>query len=62
MNFTNTPSRYGSLSIALHWLTFLLLVGVYSCIELRELFPKGSDPRNVLKAWHYLFTLPSTLS
>lgn len=53
MGLTNTPDRYGTLSIVLHWLMFLLLVGVYSCIELRELFPKGSDPRNALKAWHF---------
>ena len=59
MGLTNTSDRYGSLSIALHWLMFLLLVGVYSCIELRELFPKGSDPRNALKAWH--FTLGLTI-
>ncbi|HEY6130627.1 MAG TPA: cytochrome b [Halioglobus sp.] len=57
MNLTNTPDRYGSLSIVLHWMMFLLLVGVYSCIELRELFPKGSDPRNALKAWHFTLGL-----
>jgi cytochrome b561 len=57
MGLTNTSSRYGTLSIALHWLMFLLLLGVYGCMELRELFPKGSDPRNALKAWHYTLGL-----
>jgi cytochrome b561 len=57
MGLTNTSDRYGSLSIALHWLMFLLLVGVYSCIELRELYPKGSDLRNALKAWHFTLGL-----
>lgn len=57
MGLTNTKYRYGNLSIALHWLMFLLLVGVYACIELRELFPKGSDPRNALKAWHFTLGL-----
>ena len=57
MGMTNTAVRYGSLSIALHWLMFLLLVGVYSCIELRELYPKGSDLRNALKAWHFTLGL-----
>jgi cytochrome b561 len=57
MGLTNTTVRYGTLSIGLHWLMFLLLVGVYSCIELRELFPKDSDPRNALKAWHFTLGL-----
>lgn len=59
MNLTNTTARYGTLSMAFHWLMLLLLIGVYSCIELRELYPKGSDPRNALKAWH--FTLGLTI-
>ena len=57
MGMTSTTHRYGNLSIALHWLMFLLLVGVYACIELRELFPKGSDPRNALKDWHFTLGL-----
>jgi cytochrome b561 len=57
MGLSNTNDRYGSLSIAMHWLMFLLLVGVYACIELRELYPKGSDPRNALKAWHFTLGL-----
>jgi superoxide oxidase len=57
MGFTNSSSRYGSLSIAMHWLMFLLLVAVYACIELREFYPKGSDLRNALKAWHFTLGL-----
>jgi cytochrome b561 len=53
----NTNERYGSLSITMHWLMLLLLVAVYACIELRELFPKGSDPREALKTWHYMLGL-----
>lgn len=53
----NTEERYGSLSIAMHWLMLLLMVAVYACIELRELFPKGSDPREALKTWHYMLGL-----
>ncbi|MEO8159289.1 MAG: cytochrome b [Betaproteobacteria bacterium] len=53
----NGVHRYGSLSIALHWLMLLLLVAVYACIELRELFPKGSDTREALKAWHFMLGL-----
>lgn len=54
MNWKNTTSRYGSLSIGIHWLMLLLFIGVYACIELRELYPKGSDPREALKTWHFM--------
>jgi cytochrome b561 len=57
MNIRNTTDRYGSLSIALHWVMVLLLIAVYACIELREFFPKGSDPRNALKTWHFMLGL-----
>jgi cytochrome b561 len=36
---------------------FLLLVAVYSCIELREIYPKGSEPRETLKTWHFMLGL-----
>jgi cytochrome b561 len=49
--------RYGKLTIALHWFMFALLAAVYACIELRELFPRGSDPRNLLKTWHFMLGL-----
>lgn len=57
MSWKNTNQRYGSLSIALHWLMFLLMVAVYATIELRELFPKGSDPREAMKALHFMLGL-----
>ncbi|MBS1158572.1 MAG: cytochrome b561 [Proteobacteria bacterium] len=57
MNWRNTTERYGSLSIGLHWLMLLVLAAVYACIELREFFPKGSDPREALKAWHFMLGL-----
>lgn len=57
MNWRNTTDRYGSLSIGLHWLMLLLLAAVYACIELHELFPKGSDPREALKTWHFMLGL-----
>lgn len=57
MNWRNTTVRYGALSIGLHWLMLLLLAAVYACIELRELFPKGSDPRQALKTWHFMLGL-----
>lgn len=42
MTWKNTNSRYGTLSITLHWLMFILMVAVYASIELRELFPKAA--------------------
>jgi cytochrome b561 len=57
MHFLNTESRYGSLSIALHWFMLLLLAAVYACIELRGNFPKGSDVREGLKTWHFMLGL-----
>lgn len=52
-----TGPRYGALTIGLHWLMLVLIVAVYACIELRELFPKGSDPRELLKTWHFMLGL-----
>jgi cytochrome b561 len=43
--------------MGLHWLMLLLLVAVYACIDLREIYPKGSDPREALKAWHFMLGL-----
>ena len=57
MSLLNTSRRYGSLSIALHWLMLAVLAAVYLCIELREYFPKGSDAREALKVWHNMLGL-----
>lgn len=43
--------------IAIHWLTFLLIAAVFATIELRVYFPKGSDPRDQLKALHFMLGL-----
>jgi cytochrome b561 len=50
-------TRYHKLSIGLHWLMLLLLIAVYATIELREIFPKGSDPRKAMKMWHFMLGL-----
>lgn len=57
MKMRNATDRYGTLSIALHWLMLLILVAVYACIELREFYPKGSDIREGLKSWHFMLGL-----
>jgi len=53
MSRIDTKDRYSSVSIGLHWLMVLLIAAVYACIELRGIFPKGSDIREGLKAWHF---------
>ncbi len=57
MNGNTVKPAYSSASIAMHWLMFLLLAGVYICIELHEVYPKGSDPREALKKWHFTLGL-----
>lgn len=54
---TVSDARYHKLSIGLHWLMLFLLIAVYATIELRELFPKGSDPRKAMKMWHFMLGL-----
>lgn len=51
------PDKYHRATIALHWLMLLLLIAVYATIELRELFPRGSDPRKAMKVWHFMLGL-----
>lgn len=57
MQVTQNSNRYSAISVAMHWLMFLLMVAVYACIELREIYPKGSDPREALKMWHFMLGL-----
>jgi cytochrome b561 len=57
MTATQAHTRYSRLSIFLHWAMLLLITAVYSCILLRELFPRGSDLREGLKMWHFMLGL-----
>ncbi len=57
MQWFNNRERYGALSIAMHWLMLLLMVAVYVCADLREIFPKGSDLRDGMKVWHNMLGL-----
>ncbi len=50
-------SRYHTLSIALHWLMFLLLAAAYAFIELRGIYDKGSVPRETMKSLHFTLGL-----
>ena len=57
MPWKNSESRYSTMSIALHWLMLVLLVLVYSTIEFRGIFPKGSGGRTLIKEMHFMFGL-----
>ena len=54
---SSTGNRYHRFTIGVHWLTLMLLVAVYALIELREIYPKGSDPRETMKLWHNMLGL-----
>jgi len=52
MTNQNANARYTSLSIALHWLTLLLMVAIYVAIELHESLPRGHALRRPMEDWH----------
>jgi len=53
----NTASGYGRPAIAFHWLMLLVIAAAYASMELKGLFPKGSEGREAMAAWHYLLGL-----
>lgn len=46
-------AKYSKVSIALHWLMLIVIVATYAFIELRGLFPKGTDNREFMKMIHF---------
>lgn len=57
MTAATNRERFHPLSIGAHWLTLLLLVAVYALIELKGVFPKGSEARELAKTWHAMLGL-----
>ena len=53
----SAPLRYSPALVALHWFMALLLVAVYASIELRVLFAKGTETRELMKALHFMLGL-----
>jgi len=53
MSYLNTEQRYGTLSIALHWLMFVLMAAVFATVELHDNYPKGDPMRGLLMVWHF---------
>lgn len=52
-----TTQRYGKLSITMHWLMLALFIGVYGCIEIKGLLPRGGNLRSLFLGLHGLFGL-----
>ncbi len=46
-------TRYSRLTIAIHWLTLLVMIATFATIELRVLFAKGTWAREEIKGWHF---------
>jgi cytochrome b561 len=55
MNSDSVPQRYAKLSITLHWLMLALFAGVYACIEIKGLLPRGHILKGPLLGTHALF-------
>ncbi len=49
----SSSKRYSSLTISLHWLMLLLIIASYTFILIRTEFPKGSEPRALVKMLHF---------
>ena len=47
-------TKFNPIIIALHWFMLLLIVAVYVFMEFRGIFPKGSEPREFMKALHFM--------
>ncbi len=57
MSLKNTENRYGSLSIKMHWLMFILIAATFTFIECRVFFEKGTEMRDLFKMWHFMLGL-----
>lgn len=51
MSMLNTTDRYGTLSLVMHWLTALLMVGVYLLINLHDWLGRTPTAR-AMEEWH----------
>jgi len=53
MAFLNSKERYGTIAIALHWITFLVMAAMFASVELHDHFPKGDPLRGLLMRMHF---------
>lgn len=52
MNNPSQQQKYAPVSIALHWITVILMLGIYASIELHEVLPQGNSLRGAMEDWH----------
>lgn len=57
MRIMNDKTHFGMISITLHWLMALLIIAAFASIEMRGLFEKGTDGRELIKTIHFLIGL-----
>lgn len=48
----NAPTRYDRLTMSLHWLTALLVIGLFASAQIWEQLAKGTPLRKELQALH----------
>jgi cytochrome b561 len=54
---TKQTQRYSTASIAMHWVMVLAFIGIYAAVNVIDVFPKGSDTRQLAKNMHFSFGL-----
>lgn len=54
MKWKNTADGYGSIPVALHWLTVILIGFAYATMELDFIADRGTPLRLSMKTWHYM--------
>lgn len=52
MNTLAASQKYKPVSIAMHWLTVVLMIGIYASITLHEAIPRGNPLRGAMEDWH----------
>lgn len=57
MGSSSVSQRYTKLSITLHWLMLALFIGVYGCVQIKGLLPRGDGLRSLFLGLHALFGL-----
>lgn len=57
IQWKNTSSNFGWLTISFHWLMLLLIVAAYATMDLKSFFPKGSPSRETMAICHYMLGL-----
>ncbi|MFF7397388.1 cytochrome b [Achromobacter sp. NPDC008082] len=54
---TPAPAHYDRMTITLHWLTAVLVVGLFALAEIWSFLPRGTPTRKLLQSLHISFGL-----